>query len=86
MEILKAKQKNQRFLLNDNTDIYGPCRHRTKFHRFHCTDELCESEKNGKYARPNKRRNLTCMRKRRAPLAELTNVTRSREKVRRTVI
>ena len=45
--IVKSKQKYS--LINSDTEIYGPCRHKSKFHRFlatcDCTDEHGECEK-----------------------------------------
>ena len=31
--------------MNDNSEIYGPCRHRSKFHRFPCTVDRNTREK-----------------------------------------
>ena len=64
MEILDARKKNAKCLINKNSDIYGPCRHRTKFHRFPCTDELCESKKNSSSASLPLRQSLLCLNKR----------------------
>ena len=37
-EIVTGKMKGVK-LLNENFEIYGPCKHRTRFHRFRSTDE-----------------------------------------------
>ena len=47
--------------MNDNSEIYGTCRHRPKFHRFHDTDERGKREKDSKrinktVSSPSKRR------------------------------
>ena len=34
VEILKASKKQPRQLINSRNEIYGACRHKTKFHRF----------------------------------------------------
>ena len=81
LEILKARNYNTRFLINDSSDIYGPCQHRTKFHRFHCTDELYEIQKNSPNANLPQRRNLLCLNKR-APQQELTSAVRQIKTVR----
>ena len=74
VEILKAKKNNPRTLINENSDIYGPCRHRSKFHRYRCTDELCESEKNSsKYKKAKSRRNVIRRNKKRVSLGNITN-------------
>lgn len=43
-----GKRKGHR-LLNENSEIHGPCQHRVRFHRFKTvknnTDELSKSEK-----------------------------------------
>ena len=94
IEIVEAKQNNPRNLMNDNSDIYGPCRHRTKFHRFQRTDELCESEKNSNGTRKNLRRNLICLqentkkkkrKRKRAPFRDTTNVRSSERIIKRTI-
>ena len=37
-EIVMGKMKEVKFL-NENFEIYDPCKHRTRFHRFRITDE-----------------------------------------------
>ena len=34
LEILKQSRKNPDKLLNSNSELYGACRHKTKFHRY----------------------------------------------------
>ena len=34
MEIVKASKKNPKALINHNSEIYGACRHKPKFHRY----------------------------------------------------
>ena len=86
VEILKAKKNNPRTLINENSDIYGPCRHRTKFHRYLCTDELCESEKNSrKYKKAKSRINVKRRNRKRASLGKITNTIGLRNRVRRVI-
>ena len=44
-----VRSKTKYALINSDTEIYGPCRHKSKFHRFlatcDCTDEHGECEK-----------------------------------------
>ena len=46
--IVEARLKGKA-LMNDNSEIYGPCRHISKFHRFPSTDE--RSSEKGKIDR-----------------------------------
>ena len=86
VEILKAKKNNPRTLINENSDIYGPCRHRTKFHRYLCTDELCESEKNSsKYKKAKSRINVKRRNRKRASLGTITNTIGLWNRVRRVI-
>ena len=77
VEILKAKMDNPGTLINESSDIHGPCRHRSKFHRYLFTDELCESEKNSsKYKKAKSRRNVIRRNKKRLSLVNITNTVR----------
>ena len=35
VEILNQHRKDPNSLINSNTEIYGACRHKTRFHRYH---------------------------------------------------
>ena len=53
-----VRTKREANLINENSEIYGPCRHRAKFHRFldlSCTDERVKREKGSS---ANKKRTL----------------------------
>ena len=66
----KYKGKN---LINDNYEIYGPCRHRSKFHRFPCTDERNRREKDLVCCSNNICRSCTVPSKTRTPLGDISN-------------
>ena len=44
LAILKGKQKGYK-LINENSELHGPCRHCARFHRFNGTDEPGKGEK-----------------------------------------
>ena len=66
---------NPQTLINEKLDIYGPCRNRKKFHRYLCTDELCERKKNiSKYKNAKSQSNVKLRNRKQAQLGTITNI------------
>ena len=70
-----VKMKQAKNIINENSEIYGPCRHRAKFHRFlhSCTDESHIGDEKGK-THPAKRQKQM-----RTPLGEIGNRKKKNE-------
>ena len=44
IHILKQLQKDPESVINSRHEVYGACRHRTKFHRFHLNSSLSSTD------------------------------------------
>ena len=67
--IRKGKKINKCISINSNSEIYGACRHRPKFHRYTCclpSADEGQSPERGKVALHNTNRSV--------PLSDITNI------------